>query len=133
MIALRPLMAVLVALFVGGAGMQDALLLCRSQKTVHKTCCCTHASVDALARAPQSEHALQRTPCCDATALTVASVPPTAGAHAPLHLAPPSLLVAPTLPTRTAMAEPTTFALARQAPRVATGPPIHIRLHALLI
>lgn len=132
----RALIATAFALFVMGAGVGDTLLLCRAKKTVHASCCCPHK----LQEAPSHDgSALSRAPCCDATTLETATIPPsTAPSSTSLSL------VAVTAPVLFEV-QPPTFAAATSlhvevrrpalddTPRVPTGPPKPIRYRSLLI
>lgn len=126
--ALRSLTALLLALFVGGVGMQDTVLLCRSLSTTHRSCCCAHPL-----RLPALGDELARAPCCDAAALEATAIPPSAGATASYLVTSPVMLEdGPALPRPAALARalpPATRAVAT----LATGPPLHLRYHALLI
>lgn len=125
---LRSLTAMMVALFMMGAGVQDTLLLCRSQQTTHHSCCCQHSM-------PLSAFGveLSSAPCCDAAVPALAAIPPSSGAAASFAMAPPTLLplgVSSSVPVFvTLVAPPTSRADLPQA----TGPPLHIRHRSLLI
>lgn len=132
----RALIATAFALFVMGAGVGDTLLQCRSKKTVHATCCCPHKLQQAP---PHDGSALSRAPCCDATALETAALPPSTAASGTMLS-----LVAVTAPVLFEV-QPPAFAAAASldievrrlalddTPRVPTGPPKPIRYRSLLI
>lgn len=139
--ALRALIAaafaLLVALLVTGAGVQGSWLLCRSQKTVHRTCCCkTKASLDALSRSTeQRPDELRRAPCCDPIDAAVSAVPPSTSSTVAFALPPPVLLEVATPAVRRIERVTSLDAagVVDRTPRVPTGPPIPIRHRALLI
>jgi hypothetical protein len=125
---LRSLTALLLALFVGGAGVQDTVLLCRSQQTTHRSCCCAHQE-----RLPALGDELSGAPCCDAAAVEAAAVPPSAGATPDFHLASPVRIESAFTahaPSRLALALPVAD---EGVTALATGPPLHLRPHQLLI
>jgi hypothetical protein len=143
---LRVLIAASFALLAMGAGLGDGLLLCRTQKTLHVSCCCRGAamaesealeerSIESVRRSAAGAEALRRAPCCEAASLEVASIPAATGSLARDALATPLLLE---------VASPPVLALARldaiavparleDTPRVPTGPPKPILHRALLI
>lgn len=126
--ALRSLTALLLALFVGGAGVQDTVLLCRSQQTTHRSCCCSHHL-----RLPALGDELAKAPCCDAAARAATAVPPSSGAAPDFHLAAPLRLeeaLAPRVAAALALALPVAD---EGVTALATGPPLHLRHHQLLI
>ncbi|MBI1945086.1 MAG: hypothetical protein HYS27_05285 [Deltaproteobacteria bacterium] len=128
MAALRSLTALLLTLFVGGAGVQDTVLLCRSQQTTHRSCCCAHQQ-----RLPALGDELSRAPCCDAAAVEAAAVPPSSGATPDFHLASPVRIeaaFAALAPSLLALALPVAD---EGVTALATGPPLHQRPHQLLI
>lgn len=135
--ALRALIAGAFALLVMGAGVQDSWLLCRSQKTVHRTCCCKKkASLHALGRATeQRPDELRRAPCCDAVDAAVSAVPPSTSSTVAFALPPPVLLevASPAMHQLERVGSLDAAGIADMTPRVPTGPPIPIRHRALLI
>lgn len=128
MLALRSLTALMVALFMMGAGVQDTLLLCRTLATTHHSCCCKHTL-----ELPALGEELSSAPCCDAAPALSPAVPPSNGAASIVVLAEP-------VRVETGFGSPALVSLEKnlgpgpraQAPR-ATGPPLHIRHRALLI
>lgn len=139
----RALLAFVFAVLMGGAGAQDTLLLCRMEQRTHMTCCCKRAGAqlarDLSAAAAGAVHAAARAdaigaaPCCAEIALQTASVPPSSGTVGHAALVAPLLLLrqAPPAPL---LAFATVAAPVRELePRTATGPPLHIWHHALLL
>ncbi len=126
--ALRSLTALLLALFVAGAGVPDALLLCRTLNTTHSTCCCTHAL-----RLPALGDELARAPCCDAAPSAVAAIPPAPGAGAVVHLAPPVRTIVPLPAAAVLLGEPAAPGASVEGAVLATGPPLHLKKRVLLI
>jgi hypothetical protein len=116
---------------MGGAGVQDTLLLCRMESALHRVCCCKHAS--SLQTATNSNAEISRRPCCDEVAWQSAAIPPSS-ASAPLAFVAPSLLEH-RMPVSMIVAPPPRVDVARVAVDVrdATGPPIPIKHRALLI
>lgn len=128
MVILRSLTALTVALFMMGVGVQGTLLLCRSQKTTHHSCCCKH-SLPLSALGVE----LSSAPCCDATTVSSPAAPPASGAAMAFSPAAPILL-----PDLLAALGPAPLTApvpkaAREGPRRATGPPLHLKHRALLI
>jgi hypothetical protein len=126
-----------VAFLMGGAGVQDTLLLCRMESALHRVCCCKHPPADALAQGHRPAHdtpdELSRRPCCDEVSWAAAAIPPSYSAAG-------AAFVAPSLLEQRMPAARALFAHARvdvPAPmrdvREATGPPIPIKHRALLI
>lgn len=128
MAALRSLTALLLALFVGGAGMQDTVLLCRSLKTTHQSCCCAHRL-----RLPALGDELAKPPCCDAATREAAAIPPSSGAAADFQLAAPVRIVDGLVPAALLVLAPALPIADEGVTALATGPPLHLLHHALLI
>ena len=122
---LHALLTTLLTLSVMGAGLHQALFLCRTEQLLHTRCCCIGKTTDPIG-APE----LRRAPCCDGATLSGAMAPASTSAAALVHVPPPVLIEhrAASEPTRVADA----WALAVDArgtpatPR-ATGPPHRIK------
>lgn len=128
MAVLRSLTALMVALFMMGAGVQDTLLLCRSLATTHHSCCCEHAL-----ELPALGEELSSAPCCDAATALSPAIPPSSGAASIVVLAEPVRIEAGFgSPAPLSLENDLGPATRTQVPR-ATGPPLHIKHRALLI
>src|SRR5687767_8918673 len=120
---------------MGGAGVQDTLLLCRMENALHRVCCCKHPppSMTEQARVTTQDE-LSRRPCCDEVAWESTAIPPSSSAAMAHAFVAPSLIehrmpVAPSL----VIAARADVARVADDVREATGPPIPIKHRALLI
>lgn len=128
---LRCLLSFAFAFVMGGAGMQDTLLLCRMESALHRVCCCKHPqSTPRIA----THDELSRRPCCDEVAWQSAAIPPSSSAAMAHVFVAPSLLEH-RMPVATLLPNTARVDAARVAVdvREATGPPIPIKHRALLI
>lgn len=108
--------------------MQDTVLLCRSLKTSHQSCCCTHRL-----QLPALGDELASAPCCDAATREATAIPPSSGAAPDFHLAAP-VRVADALFASAPLRVTGTLPVADEGvTALATGPPLHLLHHALLI
>ncbi len=126
--ALRSLTALLLALFVAGAGVQDSVLTCRTLNTTHRSCCCKHS-----VRLPALGDELARAPCCDAAAHATTAIPPSTRAGADFQLAPPARTLVPLLAAMVLQGEPAPTPARAASTALTTGPPLHLKKRVLLL
>lgn len=126
--ALRSLTALLLALFVAGAGVQDSVLMCRTLNTTHRSCCCKHS-----VRLPAQGDELARAPCCDAAAPATTAIPPSTRAGADFHLAAPVRTLVPMLAATLILSDPAPTPASAASTALTTGPPLHLKKRVLLI